>query len=281
MNTFLGFFAFIVLCGLVFAQNPTPEDIQRDFDQTFDQYFTAATKFVDKLVDELDIRVDQFVAAHFRLFQQLGSILLINGTNLDENYSKIINDGMGSIEGLMSDYRTALDHNIIINELNRHLNVLRANITNAQELIDVLKGWVAQNPEVGRCWNSTKDEIGNLVNNGFIQASDAAIFAITNANSTLNLIEFLVLSTVDSNNFLISSCQNDINFLNSCIVSFLTTTQVTLPANINFWLATISSTVSTNLIIADSLVQSAAAFALANIPFITASVEACVRGVVG
>lgn len=279
MNTFRGLFAMILLCGAVFAQLPTPVDIQNEFDQTFEKYYTVASKYVEKLTDVMAVRVDQFVEAHSRLSEQIRNISNFNGINLDENNSKIINESVKSIQNLIGDYRVNLDLELISSELNRHLNAIRANVTTAQSLIDKFKNYVVLNSEVGICWNTTINEIGNLVNNGFNQARDAAVFAITNANSTLNLIEFLVLSTVDSNNLLLSSCPSDINLLNGCITTILSNAQITLPANIDFWKSTIISTINTSLVISDSLVNAAVGFVIANIPFITGNVEACFRNI--
>lgn len=279
MNTFRGIFAMILLCGAVFAQLPTPVDIQNEFDQTFEKYYTVASKYVEKLTDVMAVRVDQFVEAHSRLSEQIRNISNFNGINLDENNSKIINESVKSIQNLIGDYRVNLDLELISSELNRHLNAIRANVTTAQSLIDKFKNYVVLNSEVGICWNTTINEIGNLVNNGFNQARDAAVFAITNANSTLNLIEFLVLSTVDSNNLLLSSCPSDINLLNGCITTILSNAQITLPANIDFWKSTIISTINTSLVISDSLVNAAVGFVIANIPFITGNVEACFRNI--
>lgn len=281
MNRLLPIFAFLLIfwSGAVSAQFPNPLDIQNDFDKTFEKYYTAALKFVDAIGLELDARVSNFVKVHQRLLDQLNSLKNLNGTVLDEANVKIINEAVTLINGLLNGYRTTLDRNIVVNELNRHLNVLKSNITQAQGLINELKNWVTQLPILGQCWTSVRDELGNIVNNGFNQARDAAAFAISNANATLNIIEFLVNSTIDANNVSISACQLNLNTINSCINSFLNIAQITLPANINFWASTIESSVRNNLMIADSLVQAASAMGMSSIPSITARIQTCLRNV--
>lgn len=281
MNTFLPSFLafFLILCGSCLAQNPSPNDIQDDFDKTFEKYYAAAIKFVDGLGVQLDARISTFIAAHQRLIDQLNGLKNLNGTNLDESNVKIINEALTFVETLLSGYASTLDRDLIVKELDRHLGALKSNVSRAQDLIDELKKWVTQLPILGQCWTSTRDELGSIINNGFIQARDAAVFAITNANSTFNIIELLVSSTLESNKFFISSCQNDANSINSCIASFLNMARSTLPANVNYWATTIENSVRTNLQIADSLIQAAAANAISSIPSIATRIENCLRNV--
>lgn len=282
MNTIRGYLALILLCGSVFAQtNPTAADIQTDFDQIFTTYYAAAATYIGSLVTELNARVDDFVAAHQLLADQLNNITSINNLVLDDANKKIITDGVASIAALIATYRTTLASSVVTDELNRQLDMIKANVSTVQSLITSLEGYVTANPDLGQCWTSSKDSIVSVISNGFSSARDAAVYAISNANATLNLIELLASSTVDSNNAVVAACQLPADFdptfayLNSCIPSFLSTAQITLPANIASWSSIVSSAVTTNLQIADSLVSNAAAFALANVPFLQATVQAC------
>lgn len=274
----------LVLCLLLIstasAQNLSPENIQKDFDDTFDYYYSAALKFVNVLGTELDTRVNQYIQFHEDFINQLRNISNIPNLNISPESEKIISDGISLLNQLIEGYRNSLNKDIFINEFNKYMDMLKTQyLSRAQKLIDQLKNEVIQIPALGQCWTDARDELGNIVKTGFLAARDAAITTVTNAKVTLDINEFIVKATIDSNALFISSCQAPGVDVSVCISSFLNIAQITIPANINMWATSTSNALRTNLELAEILINSAASNAMNSIVPVVGTIEACVRNV--
>lgn len=224
---------YLLLISTACAQNLTGEGIQKDFNDVFDYYRSVALKFVDGLGIELEKRVDQYVKAHEEYINQLRNVSKIANITLSPNNQEIINRAISYLDVLIDNYKESLNKNIFTNEFNKYMDMLTSKyLSKAQQLIDQLKNEVTKLPVLGQCWTDSRDELGNIVKTGFIAAKDAALSTVGNAEFTLNLNEYLVKATIDSNSFFISSCQFPGADLNSCISSFLTMVDITVRANI-------------------------------------------------
>jgi hypothetical protein len=275
--------AFCFLFGVVSAQQfPSAINIQSDIDTTFEKYYQFALKFVDKIGDELDKRVTTYVSAHQRLVDQFRNVRNITNITINAEGEKIISEVLTFIDGLVIDYRKTLDRSIFVRTLDKYMSTLRSEyVKRVGESVNELMKWISKLPLVQQCWNESRADIENVVRNGFVSAQDAAILALSNANLTLNINEFLVSSTIDSNNLFISSCRGNPDFLNSCISSFLTVASISIPANINYWSMTTENAVKTNLALAETLFTASANSAYGNIVPIASRIETCVRGFLG
>lgn len=270
----------LFLISTASAQSPTPDSIQKDFDDTFNYYYSAALKFVNDLGTELDARVNQYVKVHEEFINQLRNISNIPNIKIDPQAEKIIEEGISLLNLLIEGYRNSLKKDIFIEELDKYMDMLKTQyLSKAQKLIDQLKNEVVRNAALGQCWMDAQDGLGNIVKTGFLAARDAAITTVVNAKSTLDLTEFIVKSTIESNKLFITSCQApgvDINF---CISSFLNIVQITIPANVNTWASLTEGALKTNLQLAEILINSAALNAMNGIVPVVNTIERCVLNI--
>lgn len=271
----------LLLSSAVLAQYPTGLEISADFQQAFDYYSLEAVKFVDKLAGILDERVLPYIAAHEKLITHYSNIRLIPGVQLDSNAEQIMSRITTRITNLMQSYPKVLDRDIFSREMQKHMNILNSGyIKQAEGLIKDLVIYVTKNPAVGKCWKENRDEIMNIVKNGFLAARDAAITTVTNANATLNTNEILIDAMISSDNSFIEICKSTgIEQVNGCIATYLTVADLTVPANAFTWEMTTNSTVATNLQIAEVLIQSAAQIAVIQISQVVEKIETCVANV--
>lgn len=269
-----------LLISTASAQSPTPDSIQKDFDDTFNYYYSAALKFVNGLGTELDARVSQYVKVHEQFINQLRNISSIPNIKIDPDSEKILNGGISLLNLLIEGYRNSLKKDIFINELNKYMDMLKTQyLSKAQKLIDQLNNEVVKNAALGQCWTDARDELGNIVKTGFLSARDAAITTVVNAKSTLDITEFIVKSTIDSNTLFISSCQAPGADFNFCLSSFLNIAQLTIPANVNMWASLTEGALRTNLQLAEILINSAALNAMNGIVPVVNTIEGCVKNI--
>lgn len=254
----------LIVSSNVSAQNSA--GIQKDFDETFNNYYTAAVKFINGLGLQLENRINKFVQTHELFITQLRSISNIQNVTLDSNNQKVIADGIDLLEKLIAGYRKALNKQIFEVEFNKYMNALKTNYLNqAQNLINSLKSEVQRVPAVGQCWTAVRDELGVIVKKGFLAARNASLTTLANADITLNMNELIVKATVDSNALFISSCQIPNVNVNSCISTFLTTAQVTIPMNVNTWASSNESALKVHLQLAEILINSAISSAVSDV----------------
>jgi hypothetical protein len=208
----------------------------------------------------------------------LKNISNIPNLKFDENSERILNEGISLLNLLIEGYRSSLNKNIFIDELNKYMDMLKTQyLSKAQVLIDQLNNEVFKNAALGQCWTDVRDELSNIVKTGFLAARDAAITTVTNAKVTLDVNEFIVNATVSSNALFISSCLAPGVDLNFCISSFLNIAQVTIPANVNMWASLTEGAIRTNLQVAEFLIKSAASNAMNGIVPVVNIIETCVR----
>ncbi|KAL7029693.1 hypothetical protein ACKWTF_006323 [Chironomus riparius] len=268
----------LFLASAVLAQFPTGLEISADFLQANTYYSLEAVKFVDKLAAVLDERVLPYIAAHEKLVKHFESIKEIPGVKLDANGEQIMDRLTTRITNMINNYPNVLDRNIFSREMQRHMDMLNSGyIKQAEGLITDLVSYVTKNPNVGKCWMENRDEIMKIVQNGFLAARDAGITTITNANATLNTNEILIEAMITSDTSFIEMCKSTgIEQVNGCIGIYLSVADLTVPASASMWEMTTNTTVTTNLQIAESLIQTAAQIAVIQITQIVGRIEACV-----
>lgn len=273
----------IILCLLVsaaFAQNTTVDGIQKDFDNTFNSYSSAALKFVDKIGSILEKRVNDYVAVHQTLIDQLNGIAQFPNINLDANSQKILSEGVALLNSLIEGYRKSLTKEIFINELDKYMTILKTDyLAKAQQLINLLISEVAKNSAVGKCWNESRSDLESIVKSGFLAARDAAGVSVFNANITLNTNEFLVKSTVETNKAFISSCQQPGVNLTQCASSFLNLLKVSFAESVKMWASSTQNAIKSNMQLAEILINSATTNAVNGIVPVVSTIERCVRNI--
>jgi hypothetical protein len=268
----------ILLITLSAAHAQTAVEIQGDFTTTFNKFFELAEQFVDKLAAQLETRVNQYVATHQRLIDNFKNVSSIQNVTLSAENQAVLNGIVTRIEGVIANYRKVLDKNIFKQQLNKYMDLLQTNyLGKAQTLITELVGYIALFPAVGKCWADNKPALEKIVENGFIQARNAATSAVQGANSTLNINEILVNGAISGNDAFISICQIIPGTLNDCISTFLNVAQITLPAGSGLWELTTNLTVSTNLGLTEGQIASAISTAISSIEQPIQSIVTCVK----
>lgn len=269
---------FLSASALAVENLPTALEIAGDFQKTYDLYNGEATKFVDKLAGVLDQRVSTYVAAHQNLITHFGNVRLVPGVILDAKSEEILGRITARVTNMILNYPKVLDRNIFSNELKKHMDKLKNGyLIQAEDLIKELGKYVTENPSIGKCWQENREEIFKVVQNGFIAARDAALTTVKNANSTLNTNEMLIDALIVADKSFVEICKSlGKDQVNGCIASYINVSDLTFPASSSIWEQTTNSTVSVNLQVAESMIQSATQIAAIQITQTVFKIQRCV-----